>query len=107
EGAEDWIDADVLRPDISSTISDAAHQLVERALDRNDLELARWAATRGLLAEPESETLLVDRLRTEAQAGNRNEVARLSGRIESSVRHLGGTMCEETQEVLRAVAVYR
>ena len=107
EGAEDWIDADVLRPDISSTISDAAHQLVDRALDRNDLELARWAAGRGLLAEPESETLLVDRLRTEAQAGNRNEVARLSGRIESSVRHLGGTMCEETQEVLRAVAVYR
>ena len=107
EGAEDWIDADVLRPDISSTISDAAHQLVDRALDRNDLELARWAATRGLLAEPESETLLVDRLRTEAQAGNRGEVARLSGRIESTVRHLGGTMCEETQEVLRAVAVYR
>lgn len=107
EGAEDWIGADVLRPDISSTISDAAHQLVDRALDRNDLGLARWAAARGLLAEPESETLLVDRLRTEAQAGNRNEVARLSGRIETSVRHLGGTMCEQTQEALRAVAVYR
>ena len=107
EGAEDWVGADVLRPDMSSTISDAAHQLVDRALDRNDLELARWAAARGLVAEPESETLLVDRLRTEAQAGNRSEVARISGRIESSVRYLGGTMCEQTQEVLRAVAVYR
>ena len=46
EGAEDWIDTQTLRSDIDSALSDVAHELVDRALDDDDLTLARWATSR-------------------------------------------------------------
>lgn len=104
EGAEDWIGTDTLRPDIISTLVDVAHELVDFALDRNDLRLARWATTQGLLAAADSETLLTDRLRTENQAGNRTDVERLAGRISANALALGVDLLDETQEVLRATA---
>ena len=79
--AEDWIDIQTLRTDIESSLSDAAHELVDPALDDTDLTLARWATSRGLAASPDSETLLTDRLRTERQAGNKADVERLARKI--------------------------
>lgn len=104
EGAEDWVGTDTLRPDIISTLVDVAHELADFALDRNDLRLARWATAQGLLAAPDSETLLTDRLRTEDQAGNRTDVQRLAGRISANARALGVDLLDETREVLRATA---
>lgn len=104
EGAEDWIGTYSLRPDMTSTLVDVAHELAGFALDRNDLRLARWATAHGLLAAPDSEALLTDRLRTENQAGNLTDVQRLAGRISANARALGVDLLDETQEVLRATA---
>lgn len=103
-GAEDWIDVGTLRTDIESQMTDAAHVLAIRALKDNDLRLARWAVGRGLVADPESEMLLTDQLRTEQQAGDRAAVHRLAGRISANARAIGADVCDETLEVLRAVA---
>ena len=104
-GAEDWVDIQTLRTDIESTLSDAAHELVDRALDDTDLTLARWATSRGLAASPDSETLLTDQLRTERQAGNKADVERLAGKISANARALGVDLLDETREVLRAAAM--
>ncbi len=105
EGAEDWIEVQTLRTDIASTISDVAHELADRALEEDDLSLARWATGQGLIACPESEILLTDQLRTEKAAGNNADVSRLANRISANARALGDDLLDETREVLRATAM--
>lgn len=62
----EWRWAEQLRIDIARDVRDVAHELTSRALDRNLIDLARWAAGRGLSANPEDEQLLLDRYRTRA-----------------------------------------
>lgn len=101
---QQWGWAEELRLDLVSMIRDAAVVLAERAVERNDLELVRWASARGLSAAPEDELLQIVRLRGEYQAGNHSEVDRISRRIVVRARTLDVDLLEETVDVLQEIA---
>src|SRR4029450_14109393 len=65
-----WHWAEELRTDMISCIRDIGVVLADRALLAGDLERARWAAARALLAAPGDELLLAARVRAEHAAGN-------------------------------------
>jgi hypothetical protein len=92
-----------LRTDISSALRDAGVVLSERALARGDIDLARWAAARGLVVAPEDEQLLCARIRTEHRAGNRGDVERLVSQVTRQARVLGVALLPETVEVCQQV----
>jgi hypothetical protein len=60
-----WHWAEELRTDMISCLRDIGVELADRALLAGDLERARWAASRALLAAPGDELLLAVRIRTE------------------------------------------
>ncbi len=99
-----WHWAEEMRTDISSAIRDTGLVLVDHALARGEVDLARWAAARALLAAPEDELLMCARIRTEHRAGNRAEVERLVARLTQQARTLGVDLMPETvllcQEVI-------
>lgn len=64
------------------------------------IDLARWAACRGLSANPEDEQLLLDRYRTERQAGADGEVNRLASRLRGNARRTRQPLGRETAAVL-------
>ena len=97
---QDWA-WDTLRTDIQSAIADLAHELTIRSLDRNDVRTARWAAAQGLLVDPAAELLLADRVRTEHQAGDTDEVDRLIRRITSHARQQGTDLLDDTVDILQ------
>lgn len=96
-----WHWAEELRTDMSSLARDAGLVLCERALDRGDVELARWAVNRALVAAPEDEVLLVARVRTEHRAGNGHEVERLALRLVRMARRLNIELADETVNLLQ------
>ena len=59
---------------IEQDISDAAHRLAELYLEQDQPEEARWAAERGLLADPYSELLYRDLMLAAAAVGNTTEI---------------------------------
>ncbi len=98
-----WGWAEAIRVDMVSTIRDVALVLANRAMDEGDLDLARWAAARGLGAAPNDELLLCVRLRTEHLGGNRAEVERLVLQITRGARNLGVDLRDETVSLLQEV----
>ncbi|MGV8907340.1 MAG: LysM peptidoglycan-binding domain-containing protein [Propionicimonas sp.] len=98
-----WHWAEELRIDIASALRDTGVVLVERALARGDIDLARWAAARALVVAPEDEQLLCARIRTEHRAGNRSEVERLVNQVTRQARILGVDLLPETVEVCQQV----
>lgn len=94
-----WHWAEQLRSDMSSAIRDVGVVLAQRARNSGDLELARWATARALLAAAEDERLLCERILTERQAGNRPEVERLVMRLTRHARSLGVDLAPETVRV--------
>ena len=98
-----WHWAEELRIDIASALRDTGVVLVERALARGDIDLARWAAARALVVAPEDEQLLCARIRTEHRAGNRSEVERLVNQVTRQARILGVDLLPETIEVCQQV----
>jgi LysM repeat protein len=98
-----WHWAEELRTDISSALRDAGVVLTERALARGDIDLARWAAARGLVVAPEDEQLLCARIRTEHRAGNRSDVERLVNQVTRQARILGVDLLPETVELCQQV----
>ena len=64
-----WHWAEELRTDMISCVRDIGLELADRALVVGNLEQARWAASRALLAAPGDELLLAARIRTEHAAG--------------------------------------
>ncbi|MFT4215980.1 MAG: LysM peptidoglycan-binding domain-containing protein [Micropruina sp.] len=93
-----WRWAEELRTDMSSLVRDAGVVLTRWALHHHDLDVARWAAARALLAAPEDELLLVERINTEALAGNPDEVQRLVRWVTGQARVLGVDLAPETIE---------
>lgn len=91
-----WHWAEELRTDISSALRDVGVVLAERALDRGDIDLARWAAARALVVAPEDELLLCARIRTEHRAGNVADVERLVNQVTRQARILGVDLLPET-----------
>ena len=98
-----WHWAEELRTDMISTVRDIGVELCRRALERNDLDLARWAAARSLAAAPGDELLLVSRIRTEHQAGNHAETERIALQLAGHARTLGIDLDPETVQVLQQV----
>ena len=70
--------------------------LVDRALDRGELDLARWAADHALMVAPEDELLMCARIRTEHAAGNRPGVERHVLRLTQQARALGVDLMPQT-----------
>lgn len=98
-----WHWAEELRTDIASMVRDIGLVLGTRALERGDLDLARWSANRALIAAPEDERLLCLRVRTEHRANNPAEVERLALRMVRHARRLNIDLDEETVELLQQV----
>jgi nucleoid-associated protein YgaU len=98
-----WRWAEELRIDVSSALRDVGLVLTERALDRGDIDLARWAAARALVVAAEDEQLLCARIRTEHRAGNVAEVERLVGQVTRQARVLGVDLLPETVELCQQV----
>ncbi len=98
-----WHWAEELRTDMASVIRDIGVQLTELALAAQDIDLARWAASRALSAAPEDELLLCARIRTEYQAGHAAEVERLVLQVSTQARILGVDLADETVVLLQQV----
>ncbi|MCE1173829.1 MAG: LysM peptidoglycan-binding domain-containing protein [Propionibacteriales bacterium] len=98
-----WYWAEELRTDISAALRDVGVVLTDRALQANDLDLARWAAARALIVAPEDELLLAARIRTEHQAGNVADVERLVNQVTRQARVLGVDLMPETIELCQQV----
>ena len=98
-----WRWAEELRTDMSSVARDAGVLLARWAVERRDLDLARWAAARALVAAPEDELLLVERIHTEHAAGNTGEVERLVRWVTSQARVLGVDLAPETVDTCQRV----
>jgi len=98
-----WHWAEELRTDMISAIRDLGVELTNRALHDNDCDLARWAASRALVAAPGDELLMVARIRTEHQAGNTVETERLTLQVAAQARNLGIDLDPETVMLLQEV----
>jgi nucleoid-associated protein YgaU len=98
-----WHWAEELRTDIISCVRDIGVELADRALLAGDLDLARWAASRALLAAPGDELLLAARIRTEHAAGNTAETERLTLQLAAHARTLGVDLDPETVSLLQQV----
>ena len=98
-----WHWAEELRTDMISCVRDIGVELADRALLAGDLELARWAAARALLAAPGDELLLAARIRTEHAAGNAPETERLTLQLAAQARTLGVDLDPETVTLLQRV----
>ncbi len=96
-----WRWAEELRTDMASLIRDIGVVLARMALADRDVDLARWAAARALVAAPQDELLLRERIRTEQLAGNRAEVERLCLHVAANARNLGLDLEDETVIVLQ------
>jgi hypothetical protein len=98
-----WHWAEELRTDMISCVRDIGLELTDRALLAGDVELARWAAARALLAAPGDELLLAARIRTEHTAGNAAETERLALQLAAQARTLGVDLDPETVSLLQRV----
>ena len=98
-----WHWAEGLRADMAATIRDVGVILARAARERGDLELARWAANRALLAVPDDELLLGERIRTECAGGRPDEVERLVTRLTRHAATLGADLLPESIDLLQEV----
>ena len=98
-----WHWAEEFRTDMISCVRDIGLELAHRALLAGDVERARWAAARALLAAPGDELLLAARIRTEHTAGNAAETDRLALQLAAQARTLGVDLDPETVSLLQRV----
>jgi LysM repeat protein len=98
-----WHWAEELRTDMISCVRDIGLELADRALLAGDVERARWAAARALLAAPGDELLLAARVRTEHAAGNAAETERLALQLAAQARMLGVDLDPDTVSLLQRV----
>ncbi len=98
-----WHWAEELRTDMISCVRDIGVELTDRALVAGDIDLARWAAARALVAAPGDELLLVARIRTEHLAGNPAETERLTLQLAAQARTLGVDLLPDTVALMQRV----
>ena len=87
-----WIEIERIDGAMEAAIADAAQELVTLALERSDLETARFAVAQGLRAVPSAEALLRCAMRVAAAAGDRAGVERAwvdARRLAASIDSLG------------------
>ena len=95
--AEEW------RCDMASVIRDIGVVICDRALLRHDVDLARWAACRALVAAPEDDLLMAARIRTEHMAGNSAEVERLAMHVTREARSMRFDLPDDMVTLLQEV----
>jgi len=93
--AEEW------RCDMVSLARDIAVVLCDRALARDDVQLARWAVARGLLAAPDDVLLLTAQVRVEMAAGDQPEVERLAANLTRLSSRAGFDLPDDTATLLQ------
>ncbi len=86
-----------------SCLRDIGVELATRALQQGDINGARWAAARALVAAPGDELLMAARIRTEHLAGNAAETERLTLQLAAQARSLGVELDPETVMLLQQV----
>ena len=74
--------------DMISAIVDVAHALAERTLAAGDHRRARWAAARGLAAEPFAELLYEDAIRAATALGDNEDVSRMIAALRRQLAEL-------------------
>lgn len=82
-----------------SAIVDAAHELAERCLATRDPRGALWAATKGLDAAPEMESLYRILFQAYAAVGDRDSLERAAAKLDALNEELGCD-CEEDTALL-------
>lgn len=96
-----WGWAEHLRTDMAALIRDLGVVAARLAREKGDSDAARWCATRALIAAPDDELLLGERIRTEQAAGRMDEVERLIGRLHRQSRLLGVDLMDETVDLIQ------
>jgi DNA-binding SARP family transcriptional activator len=84
-----WVHSEGHARHIEAEVGDAADLLAELCLEKRDARGARWAARRGLLAEPYAERLWVRLMEAADQLGESQEVERVMDEMDA-VLELGG-----------------
>jgi nucleoid-associated protein YgaU/DNA-binding SARP family transcriptional activator len=77
----EWAFSEGWASQATMTIAAAAHHLAELALAAGDLDLANWAALKGLEAAPGDEALYRDRMLCAQRAGNLTAVRRIMAEL--------------------------
>lgn len=99
--------ADWPRQEMSSRIADVAFQLSEIHLQAGAWDGARAAATRGLVAAPESERLYRQLFKAALHAGDLAELERLAIVLQARTEELGVDLERETVELLDELLAWR
>jgi nucleoid-associated protein YgaU/DNA-binding SARP family transcriptional activator len=84
-----WVDLGNHASRWERIVADAAHLLATIALSDGDVDLARWAAERGLVAAPASETLTCDLISAHLAAGDRVRAERVGDEYARVLDDLG------------------
>lgn len=98
-----WGWAEEMRSDMSALIRDLGVIAARIARERGDLDASRWAANRALVAAPDDELLLGERIRTEQASGRGDDVERLVKRIHRHARLLEVDLLPQTIDLIQEV----
>lgn len=101
-GRYGWAAAD--RWEICAAVADIAHELAQRCLREGDPDGASWAAAKGLLAEPLSETLWRDALHASWQSERTDRVHDTATAARRTLEDLG-PLADETTRAVQQMAV--
>lgn len=94
-----WAASD--RLEICAAVADIAHELAQRALREGDPDAASWAARKGLLAEPLSETLWRDAVHASWQSEQVEQARDIAESARRTLGHLGSLETDTTLVVER------
>ncbi|KRE37730.1 hypothetical protein ASG73_08780 [Janibacter sp. Soil728] len=89
-----WAASD--RAEICAAVADIAHELAQRSLREGDPDGATWAARKGLLAEPVSETLWRDALHASWQSEQVEQARDTAESARRTLGHLGSLETDTT-----------
>ncbi|UUZ43921.1 bacterial transcriptional activator domain-containing protein [Janibacter limosus] len=94
-----WAASD--RLEICAAVADIAHELAQRSLREGDPDAASWAARKGLLAEPVSETLWRDAVHASWQSEQVEQARDIAETARRTLGHPGSLETDTTLVVER------
>jgi len=95
-----WAWAETDRSEMIQLVADIAHELATRALHAGDARTATWAAAKGVMVEPASETLWRDALLAAWQSAVPGRVDVIAEQMTSTLEGIAGELEDETLELL-------
>ena len=97
----EWAQDDIA--EVCATVADVAHELSTRALRAGDSRTATWAAEKGLLAEPVSETLWRDLITAAWSSGIPGRARDTIESARAALEPLGDDLEDETVQLINDV----